>query len=376
MPPMFRPVLRHFLLAGLALAVLGAGLQPAAAATPPPPYRVYLPTIAQAGLALGGPVLPFGYGWGVFNWRNYWPSNQQYPATTFNWVKITENPDPAQLCGSFRLPYRVLLRLNKADANATPQQVADDAWTWAHNLLPGPTHCVDAFEIGNEPNLSMNGGYGGAVNPEKYADQLCAAYTAIKATDPAFVVVSAGLAPTAGLPDATQALTDTVFLRRMLTQIRDTHAGDAGACFDVLGYHNYGFRAGYAADPASPECAERACFRGAEAIFAILYDEFGVAKRLWTTETGWMRDYVAGGCGAAPWAGVFAGFQRSDQGQAAELVGAYQYARAHWQWLGAIFMFNLDFDQRANVGVCDDEQGWFAVKGHSAEQALEAMPKP
>jgi len=34
------------------------------------------------------------------------------------------------------VPYKVLLRLNKTDANATPQQVADDTWQWAHWMEP------------------------------------------------------------------------------------------------------------------------------------------------------------------------------------------------------------------------------------------------
>lgn len=324
-----------------------------------------------------GPQTPFGYGWGVYHWRAYWPTNQQYPTTSFNWIKITENPDPAQLCGASRLPYRVLFRLNKADANASVQQVADDTWTWAHNLetAPGVGKCVDAFEIGNEPNLSGNGAYSGLVNPERYADQLCAAYSAVKNTDPSFVVVSAGLAPTAGLPDPKVAMNDTVFLRRMLDRIKTKNNGDAGACFDVLGYHNYGFRTGYDTAPSSPACAERSCFRSVEAIFDILRQEYGVTKRLWSTETGWMRNFVTGGCGGAAWFPFFAGWQLSNQGQADQLVNAYQYSRANWPWMGAMFVFNLDFDRRPQNN-CDDEQGWLAVKGYPAEAALERMAKP
>ena len=51
-------------------------------------------------------------------------------------------------------------------------------------------------------------------------------------------------------------------------------------------------------------------------------------------------------------------------------------ARAHWPWLGGIFVFNLDFNPpRRALDACYDEQGWFAVQGHAAEAALEAMPK-
>ncbi len=192
--------------------------------------------------------------------------------------------------------------------------------------------------------------------------------------DPDFLVVAAGLAPTAGLPDPTLALTDTVFLRRMLARIQATR-GYAGACFDALGYHNYGFRTGVETDPRSPACVDRSCFRGVEDVYAILYDEYGVHKRIWSTEMGWMRDFTAGGCGGAPWAGVFGGFQLSNADQASRLVTAFAYARTHWPWLGAMFVFNLDYDRRPQ-DLCTDEQGWFAVKGYPAEAALEAMAKP
>jgi hypothetical protein len=66
----------------------------------------------------------------------------------------------------------------------------------------------------------------------------------------------------------------------------------------------------------------------------------------------------------------------SDQAQADNLVGAFQYARANWPWLGGIFVFNLDFNPpRRSSDRCYDEQGWFGVQGHGAEAALETMPK-
>jgi hypothetical protein len=39
-------------------------------------------------------------------------------------------------------------------------------------------------------------------------------------------------------------------------------------------------------------------------------------------------------------------------------------------------VFNLDFNPPwRSTDPCYDEQGWFAVQGHPAEAALEAMPK-
>ncbi len=373
--------IRRMILIGVLLAI---GLPPPGEARPlsaaapagvAQNLKFYLPLVGKNFYNFSGPQIPFGYGWGVYNFRAYWPDLTQYPPTSFNWIKVTDNPPKQDLCGSHRLPYKVLIRLNKTDANATVQEVADDTWTWAHNMEPGVGKCVDAFEIGNEPNLSGQGAYSGPVNPERYADQLCAAYTAVKNTDPGFIVVSAGLAPTGGISDTTIAMETETFMRRMLDRIRATHAGDAGACFDVFGYHNYGFRTGYATDPNTADCPAGMCFRGAERIFDILVNEYGVTKRLWSTETGWMRDFVAGGCGSASWASLFAGFQVSNTEQANQLVGAFQYSRANWSWMGTLFVFNLDFNSRSQ-GLCTDEQGWFAVKGYSAEAALENMNKP
>lgn len=358
--------------------------------TQPPTYTVFLPGVFVQPLVLGGPDIPFAYGWSVFQYQSYRqvtpdqpaPLFPQYAPTTFNWIKITASPNSSELCGSNRLPYKVLLRLNKTDANATVQNVADDTWQWAHWMEP-PTQpanqprCVDAFEIGNEPNLSGPGQYNGAVNPKLYADQLCAAYDAIKKTDPNYIVVSAGLAPTGGLADPKLGMASLTFLRAMLDEIRvnPISGGSAGGCFDALAYHNYGFRTGYATDPRDPACPSEMCYRGVEDAWAVL-QQYGVNKRIWSTETGWMRDFVAGGCGSASWAWLFQGFQMSDQAQADNLVGAFQYARNHWPWLGGIFVFNLDFNSpQRSTNPCYDEQSWFAVQGHPAEAALEKMPK-
>ena len=397
-----RAVLALLGLALLLTAAMGQPPKPADPpnAPPPPTYSLfmplaqdvsgpttlYLPIVADQPFVLGGPGIPFAYGWSVFQYQSYRlpppgqikPLYPQYPSTGFNWIKVTANPNSSELCGENRLPYNVLLRLNKTDANATVQNVADDTWTWAHNMetSPGVGKCVDAFEIGNEPNLSGAGQYNGPVNPAKYADQLCAAYDAIKKTDPSFIVVSAGLAPTGGSSDHTYAMESISFLRAMLDEVRvnPVSHGDPGGCFDVLAYHNYGFRTGYATDPHDPACPADMCFRGVEDVEAVL-QSYGINKRIWSTETGWMRNYVPT-CSSAPWAGIFNGFPVSNQVQADNLVGAFQYARANWPWLGGIFVFNLDFNPpRRSTNPCYDEQGWFAVKGYPAESALEAMPK-
>lgn len=50
--------------------------------------------------------------------------------------------------------------------------------------------------------------------------------------------------------------------------------------------------------------------------------------------------------GGAGWVAPYDGAQVSDQAQADYLVGAFQYARANWPWLGAMFVANLDYNVR------------------------------
>lgn len=336
---------------------------------------LFLPLIAHNTLTFQGPDIPFGYGWNVYDWDNYRASG----LTSFGWVKFTDPPSPESICGPNSLAYNVLLRTNWAQGD-TPldygtQQAENLAYTLKQLSAPG-TLCVDAFEVGNEPNLfSM---YKGPVDPVIFAQQLCAQYDVIKAVDPNYIVVSGGLAPTGDIDDPNVAVNETVFLSRMLYYIRETR-GHAGACFDVLGYHNYGFRTGYATDPNNfALCPSDMCFRGIEHAWEILYGEYGVSKRIWTTEMGWLRDFMQNNPPCTNLLPVFNGFQNSDQGQADQLVAAFQYARANWPWSGAMFVFNHDFNHRPpwQADPCYDEQGWFAVDGYPAESALENMSKP
>jgi hypothetical protein len=340
-------------------------------------HTLFLPFIAHNAMTFQGPNIPFGYGWNVF-WENF---NANNPTTNFGWVKfsVSEPTSLSAFCGGNDLPYNVLLRLNWAMSGVGIQYGKDRVYEVASGLkqLSGSGDlCVQAFEIGNEPNLfSM---YGGRIDPVVFAQQLCAQYDIIKSVDPNYIVVSGGVAPTGDIDDANVAVNETVFLSRMLTYIRDTR-GDAGACFDVLGYHNYGFRTGYATDPNDAAlCASDMCFRGIEHAWDILYGEYGVSKRIWSTEMGWLRDFTQNSPPCTNLLSVFDGFQNSDQGQADQLVAAFQYARTHWLWSGAMFVFNHDFNHRPpwQANHCYDEQGWFAVDDHPAENALENMLKP
>ena len=65
---------------------------------------------------------------------------------------------------------------------------------------------------------------------------LCRTYAALKAVDPAIVIISGAIAPTIAL-DGTRDLSDLVFLQALYD-----HGG--GDCFDVLSAQGYGLRSG------------------------------------------------------------------------------------------------------------------------------------
>ncbi len=191
---------------------------------------------------------------------------------------------------------------------------------------------VDAIEVHNEPNLSIEWR---DPNAWEYTQLLRVTYTEIKATAPHIIVVSAGLAPTETTPDK-QAISDIDFAREMFEN-------DAGLYFDVFGYHNYGF--------ASPpeEAPDRGSlnFRRAEIIRDLMV-EYGLElKPMWVTEFGWLRNPAEDGfTGCNDGNPAFRGFgwlSVSGQTQADYIVRSYDYADKNWPWMGVMFLWNLNW---------------------------------
>ncbi len=289
----------------------------------------------------------------------------------FNWIKIFDVANPQQL---------VLLRVD-VTASTTPSALHDDI---AAKLGSGST--INAWEIGNEPNIDASYGWAAPPDALAYKDKLCAAYTQIKAAAPNAIVVSAGLAPTGritgnynGHPGNNgQAQDDRQFLDELLKN-------GGGACLDAVGYHPYGYLADYdvAPDVVNPgvdpqtdprACPNGFCFRGAEKIYQIMQDRGLGGKKVWATEFGWLTAPSNPDCLNDPsWVGRQWQIV-SEEKQAQNLVGAYQYAEANWPWMGAMFVFNLGFDQIGSLGACDQMRS-YDVQGKPAQAALQAMAK-
>lgn len=297
-----------------------------------------------------------GYGFNVVD-----PFNPRLSAMGFNWVKIFDVvPD--------NLAQTVLLRVDVTHAVS----VADLLIDLDNKLNYLSTHelVVAAWEIGNEPNIDAAFGWGTTPDVAAYKERLCAAYTKIKSQQPQAIVVSAGLAPVGRLTNAHQ-----IDEREFLAQLLDM---GGGACLDVVGYHPYGYSADYDAAPdvesADPtqNCVQGFCFRSAEIMYAIMQAHGAGDKKMWATEFGWITRPPDHCLADESWYGR-AWQIVSDEKQASNLAGAFQYADAHWPWMGAMFIFNLDFNVAA-YPECE-QMRFYGVQDRPAESALTALPK-
>lgn len=222
---------------------------------------------------------------------------------------------------------------------------------------------IGAYQVWNEPNLSREWG-NRPPDPAAYTELLAACYTAIKAADPAAVVVSAGLAPTGTDNDA--AMPDTAFLQGM-------YDAGAAAYFDVLGANAPGYKAPPELDPAAAVAPEYGggrwfAFRHVEDLRAMMVANGDGHKQVAILELGWTTDQVNPD---------YAWHAVDEATQADYLVRAYQYAVAHWRpWVGlmtTIYIAEWEWTP-------ENEQWWWAVvlpdgTPRPAYFALKDMPK-
>jgi hypothetical protein len=251
---------------------------------------------------------------------------------------------------------------------------------------------IEAYEIGNEVNIdNPDYGWGNVpVNAEDYKKLLCEAYTRIKQADPTAIIVSAGLAPTGRVEGTWQDANGHVHnghngrYQDDREYLKELFMVGGGACLDAVGYHPYGFLADYdvAPDVVNPgvdpltdprACPNGFCFRGAEKIYEIMQQQGLGDKKVWATEFGWITR-PPDDCLSDPSWGGRAWQIVSNEKQAENLVGAFQYAEAHWPWMGGMFIFNLDFNENPDLPACE-QMRYYSIKGKPAETALKMMPK-
>jgi len=233
-----------------------------------------------------------------------------------------------------------------------------------------------AYEIGNEPNLdwAWSEGAPGTQNPDpaKYTTLLKVAYQEIKAVDPDAIVVAAGMA-TVGPADPTQqpwaypqAWNDLMFVQAMYDH-------GARGYFDVMGGHPYGFAYEPERDPTEPTVNGLA-FRRMEQLHQAMVANGDGDTPIWGSEWGWL---IRRSECESQWRAEGRWWQVvSEQQQADYLVRAFQYAEAHWPWMGPLFV-NYDY-ARAKPNC--DALSWYSIINadgthRPAYGALKAMPK-
>ncbi len=236
---------------------------------------------------------------------------------------------------------------------------------------------VQAYEIWNEENYAVE--TGGKVNVAAYLPILKAGYQAVKATDPAAVVVFGGLTPT-GINDPSIALNDVDYLR----QIYAINGGEIKQYYDVLGAHPGSNcnppDTAYPANPATTPCGtdpdggrsytkdDSFYFKRILELRQVLEDAGEGGKKMWLTEFGWTTANQA--------KGYEYGRYVSEQQQAQYLVRAFELGKSY-PWMGVMFAWNLNFSLITPPS--DEKYPWAVLRGDGSPRpsytALKNMPK-
>jgi hypothetical protein len=324
-----------------------------------------------------------GFGWVriQLQWREFEPSPGAY------------NPAPydTMIAAAADGGAKVLVSVVKAPDWASPSRpggLPDDTRAFGRTmrfLAQRYQGRVQAWEIWNEQNLA--GEVGGNVQVAPYFETLKAGYGAVKAVDPRAVVLFGGLTPT-GVRDPSVAIEDTEYLRQFYAY----RGGEGRNYFDALAAHPGGAsnppNTKYPENPGSGACPpqfasqEGNCWNNAaDFYFRRIEDQRAVMeaygdgpKQIWLTEFGWDS------CQGLPAPnGYEYCLMNSERQQAEYLVGAFQFARNNWPWIGVMFVWNLNYPAIPEMPVSDEKYGWGVVRAdwsnRPAFEALKSMPK-
>lgn len=387
--------------------------QAAPTATQPPPVPTRTPTPAPVGALAITPLQTNGlqYGFNVFLAGNQSGAtgNDQAMAKVqesgFGWIRIQLQwrefePFPGEYNP---LPYDIMIG-TASDYGANVLVSVVKAPNWASPSRPGalPEDTaafertmaflanryrgqVQAWEIWNEQNLA--GEVGGHVEVAPYYETLRAGYDGVKSADPNAFVLFGGLTPT-GVNNPAVAIDDVEYLR----EFYEFADGDGRNYFDALAAHpgsaanppdtKYPERPGSGSCPAKFAAQEGTCWRDAPNFYfrriedqRAVMEEYGDGvKQVWLTEFGWDS------CQGLP---APDGYEycalTSEEQQAQYLVRAVEIARDEWPWLGAMFVWNLNYAATSGISPADEKFGWSVLRGDGSDrpafEALRDLPK-
>ena len=231
---------------------------------------------------------------------------------------------------------------------------------------------VRAYEVWNEQNFAREWG-GSRINAGQYVELLKVVYPAMKTADPGALVITGAPTPT-GFNDPNIAIDDVIYLEQMYRY----QNGIIRTVSDAVGAHAGGFNNPPEDDPDT-RTVPTTSFKGHSSFYfkriadlhAVMARYGDGAKKIWVTEFGWST------ANGAP--GYEYGADNSDQQQADYLVRAFQLARTQYPWVGAMFVWNLNFPAVTGLPA-NDEKVPFGIVNRDwsprpAYRALQAMPK-
>ncbi len=216
---------------------------------------------------------------------------------------------------------------------------------------------VQAYEIWNEPNLSIEWG-NQPPDPIKFGRMLKALYPRVKQADPSAIVVTGGVSTT-GDVSSPGAYSDIEYIARLYDPNMDRNPSDGfKGYFDAIGSHPYGGPYPPEQDPWSPPNMGT-YFRRAWQHHQMA-QEWGLEDvQIWATEFGWLLDPAVDGL-SCDFGSHFNQMKVSEQQQADYLVRAFQYAKANWPWMGPMFIMSLDTNMDPFRQQCDEIR-FFAI---------------
>ena len=350
--------------AALVALVSGPGTAPRPVRAEVPSESLRFPPSPPSSPSLPSPHLGYGV-----NVRDPGTVDDLFAPLDFEWLKLWEEYGTAQnpTLPQVRYPYEVLFLID-----CTWKSDDLDAWGEAVEAIAiAGRGLVEAYEICNEPNRA------GWLNrpilafppdPGLYVQMLQVAYQRIKTVDPVAIVVSAGLAPVGRIEgdcngwssNNCAAMDEREYARQMFLR-------GAGDYFDAFGYHPYGFA--YEPERALGELppddnGNGFAFRGVEVMHDLL-EQHGLGhKPIWATEFSWLRDpdedgEIPGQCHQEKdYEDNFGWMDIPEVQQANYITRAFQYADENWPWMGAMFVWNLDWH---DYGLLCDPARYFSV---------------
>jgi len=297
----------------------------------------------------------------------------------FEWLKLWEEygTEQSPMLPETRYPYQVLFLID-----CTQKSGDLDAWGDAvEAIAEAGRGLIEAYEICNEPNragwLDKDVHPPTPPDPGLYVQMLQRAYERIKAVDPAATIVSAGLSPVGRIEGTCHgwdgndcgAMDEREYARQMFFL-------GAGDYFDAFGYHPYGFLYEPEINPTS--VSNGFAFRGVEVMHDLL-EQHGLGhKPIWATEFNWLRDPSEDGaipewCHKKPaYEDNFGWMDVPEVQQANYITRAFQYADENWPWMGAMFVWNLDWHDYG--WLCDPARYFSVLKVDYADYDPEDPP--